>query len=106
MTKSFIHSNVSPMPLIIRFLTSIAYAKEKVLAVPLTENGEIVAAFKDFQEFRYSLYGAVALFVVREIWSFSKEKLNKTSERLDRMEKLLHRIEVIIEIRENERGKK
>lgn len=94
------------MQKIIELFYSVAHAeKVKSLVLPVTQDQDFVMAFKSLGEFQNTLYGAAALFVGRELYAWWKESKNKTGERLDRMEKLLHRLEVIIELRENERKK-
>jgi hypothetical protein len=89
------------------FYSVSAFAQQKSIAIPVaqTPNAEIVAAFKSLSEFQNTLYGAAALFVGRELYAWWKESRNKTTERLDRIEKIVHRLEIIAEL-EDKRAKK
>lgn len=93
---------------IISLFYSIAWAaREKSLVLPVaqTENGDMTAAFKSIGEFQNTIYGAAAFFVGRELYAWWKDSKNKTNERLDRIEKIVHRLEIIAEI-EEKRSKK
>jgi hypothetical protein len=94
---------------IISLFYSIAWAaKEKAVVVTAasTENADYALAFKSIGEFQNTIYGAAAFFVGRELWSWWKDKNNKTSERLDRIEKLVDRLMIIAEYEEKRQAKK
>lgn len=93
---------------IINLLLCKLYAAPKSLVLPVaaSENADYALAFKSITEFQNTIYGAAAFFVGRELWSWWKDSRNKTTERLDRIEKLVDKLWTIAEYEEKRQGKK
>ena len=90
------------------FYSVQAFAQKKAISLPMvsTEQADYALAFKSITEFQNTIYGAAAFFVGRELWSWWKDRHNKFGERLDRLEKIVHRFEVIAEYEEKRMNKK
>ena len=82
------------------FIPEISEAKRATaVVVPMTEGSDVSVAFKSFNEFRYTIYGVLALFIAREVYDFLKAKAFNIGGRVDSMEHRLIRIETILEER-------
>lgn len=85
---------------LLKIIESVAHAQQKAVAIPMaqTETMEVVAAFRSMDEMRNTLYGALGLFILRELYAFGKDKIQGTDKRLKRMEKKLDKVVTVLMI--------